>query len=114
MQSSGAIAERKAAELLAQEGFEIIGRNWRTRWCEVDIVAKRDTVIYFVEVKYRARSLWGDGIDYVTQQKLRQMKFAADFWVASHCWAGDYRLSVMSLTGKEFTVDYFVEDASLR
>ena len=112
MPRSGAIAEDKAVDFLAQEGYQIISRNWRTRWCEIDIVALKDGAIYFVEVKYRARPFWGEGIDYITAQKLRQMQFAAEFWVSSHNWRGDYFLSALSLAGKGFLVDYFVEDVS--
>jgi len=95
----GRAAESAAAEFLQAKGCTVLAQNWRTRWCEIDIVAHRGHTIYFVEVKYRARSNWGAGLDYVTPKKLRQMQFAAEFWVAKHQFRGDYRLAAIELTG---------------
>ncbi len=38
---TGKLAEDEAAEYLSQNGFKIIARNWRNRWCEIDIVAQK-------------------------------------------------------------------------
>lgn len=79
-QSAGAKAEEIAAKFLQKSGFEIIGRNWKTRWCEIDIIARRHNTIYFVEVKYRKSRSAGDGLEYVTHRKQKQMHFAARMW----------------------------------
>lgn len=97
--ATGRAAEDAAAEFLQAKGCTVLAQNWRTRWCEIDIVAHRGNVIYFVEVKYRAKAAWGTGLDYVTPKKLRQMHFAAEFWVAKHKFGGDYRLAAVELTG---------------
>lgn len=96
----GRAAESVAAEFLIAKGCTVIAQNWRTRWCEIDIVAVRDSIIYFVEVKYRKSSIWGDGLEYITAKKLRQMHFAAEFWLAKHTCEGDYRLAAIGLTGE--------------
>lgn len=85
---------------MQRQGYEIIAQNWRTRWCEVDIVAKKADIIYFVEVKYRKNTMYGDGFAYITPQKQRQLIFAANFWVAQHKWRGDYVLNAASVTGQ--------------
>ena len=54
--SSGGEAETAAATYLASKGYHIVDRNWKTKWCEVDIIARKDAVIYFVEVKHRAKA----------------------------------------------------------
>ncbi|HVI69643.1 MAG TPA: YraN family protein [Magnetospirillaceae bacterium] len=95
----GRLAETAAAEFLVAKGCVVVAQNWRTRWCEIDIVATRAQAVYFVEVKYRASNTWGNGLDYITPQKLRQMHFAAEFWCAKHKFAGDYRLAAIALTG---------------
>ncbi len=97
--ATGRLAEAVAAEFLVAKGCTVVAQNWRTRWCEIDIVATRGASIYFVEVKYRASTNWGDGLDYITPQKLRQMHFAAEFWCATYKFGGDYRLAVVALTG---------------
>ena len=43
--------ENRAAEFLVHSGFKIISRNWRTRSGEIDIIAEKDDVLVFVEVK---------------------------------------------------------------
>lgn len=49
--SVGDGGERKAAAFLADAGYSIVGRNWRTRRGEIDIIAEKDDVLVFVEVK---------------------------------------------------------------
>jgi uncharacterized protein (TIGR00252 family) len=96
----GRAAETVAAEFLTAKGCAVLMQNWRTRWCEIDIVAERSGTLYFVEVKYRKSDAWGAGLDYITAKKLRQMHFAAEFWVAKHTFSGDYRLAAIELTGE--------------
>jgi uncharacterized protein (TIGR00252 family) len=95
----GRAAEDAAAGFLRAKGCDILAQNWRTRWCEIDIVAFRSNTIYFVEVKYRSSVAWGDGLDYITPRKLQQMRFAAEFWCAKYKFGGDYRLAAVALTG---------------
>lgn len=45
--------EQAAADWLTARGHEIVARNWRTRYCEIDIVSVKGEVLYFTEVKYR-------------------------------------------------------------
>jgi uncharacterized protein (TIGR00252 family) len=95
----GRAAEDAAAQFLTAKGCTVYAQNWRTRWCEIDIIATRGNVVYIVEVKYRGSAVWGSGLEYVTPRKLAQMRFAAEFWCAKHNWCGDYRLAAIELTG---------------
>lgn len=52
----GQFGEDKAAEFLAQQGFKILDRNYRQKWGELDIVALKDNLVHFVEVKTVTRS----------------------------------------------------------
>lgn len=106
---TGHDAEKVASECLAGLGYEVISLNWRTPVCEIDIVAKKDGIIHFVEVKYRSSNNQGDGLDYITPKKLQQMKFAAQCWVQDQKWPGDYRLSAVSVSSS-FKVEAFIED----
>lgn len=95
----GSEGEAFASDYLAKLGFKILDRNWRTRYCEIDIVAKRDRAVHFVEVKYRQTYIAGTAVEYVTPQKLKQMHLAAEYWVHQHEWGGDYQLDVIAITG---------------
>ena len=96
---TGRQAEQVAADYLEDNGFEILAKNWRNRWCEIDIVAKKDRSIHFVEVKFRRSSKYGSALDYVTKKKSKQMEFAALQWVGEHNWADDYQLDVVAVEG---------------
>lgn len=109
----GQHAESAAAIFLEKKGCEIVGRNWRTRWCEIDVVARRADVVYFCEVKYRLHDRQGAGLDYITPQKLRQMQFAASLWVAKYNWQGDYQLCAIEVSGPAFRISGVVKDFAL-
>ena len=49
--SIGNEGEYRAAKYLESKGFEIIGRNWRTKLGEIDIIAVKNDILVFVEVK---------------------------------------------------------------
>lgn len=76
--------EQAAADWLVAEGHEIIERNWRTRWCEIDIVSKKDATLYFTEVKYRRNAKFGGGLAAITAKKQQQIRFAAEFFLIKH------------------------------
>ena len=107
---TGRAAEEAAATFLQAKKFEILAKNWRTRWCEIDIVARSGTRVFFVEVKYRASDAWGAGLDYITPRKLQKMQFAAEFWVASYKWTGEYFVSAAELTGNPPEVTEWLEE----
>ena len=66
------------------DGHEIIARNWQTRYCEIDIVSLKDGTLYFTEVKYRKNDNFGGGLAAITTKKQRQMRFAAELFIAKH------------------------------
>ena len=78
----GSSYERAAADYLESIGLYIVEQNWRTKWCEVDIVARsNEGVIHIVEVRYRKVSESGNGIDSITPAKQRQLLHAAKRWL---------------------------------
>ena len=50
---TGTRYEEKAADFLKQQGYEILEKNYRDRYGQVDIVAREGRYLVFVEVKYR-------------------------------------------------------------
>lgn len=108
--STGRQAEQAAADYLAKKGYKILDQNWRTRWCEIDIVAQKKNTVYFVEVKYRKSTAWGSGLDYITPAKLKQMRFAAEFWVSTNDWNGDYSLLAIEVSGENFNVNDVISE----
>jgi uncharacterized protein (TIGR00252 family) len=97
----GKKAESRVADYLKKNGFKVITKNWRTKVCEIDVVAKKDNVVYFVEVKYRSSEKQGGGLDYITSKKLKQLHFAAQIWNQQNHWENDYRILAAAVSDDE-------------
>ena len=106
----GDSAEDSAVKYLKSHGHKIINRNWKTKFCEIDIVSTLGDVTYFTEVKYRQKPNQGGGLAAITPKKLRQMKFAAEYYAAiNQSNDTNLRLAAISLTGVQPTVEVFLE-----
>ena len=103
--------EQAAADWLMARGHEIVARNWRTRYCEIDIVSVKDEVLYFTEVKYRKNDDFGDGLAAITTKKQRQMRFAAELFLAGkpECSGMAAKLLAASVSGDPPAVQAVVE-----
>lgn len=103
--------EQVAADWLMARGHEIVARNWRTRYCEIDIVSVKGEVLYFTEVKYRKNDDFGDGLAAITAKKQRQMRFAAELFLAGkpECSGMAAKLLAASVSGDPPAVQAVVE-----
>lgn len=108
-ENTGRQAEEAVCRYLEQNGFKIIDHNWKTKQCEIDVVARKGGCIYFVEVKYRKNPFQGDGFEYITLKKQKQMAFAAEYWTAANKWEGEIVLSAASVSGPDFSVEFIEE-----
>ena len=79
---TGISAESRAAAYLIAKGYRILARRFRTRFGEIDIVARRRDQIVFVEVKARANL--DDAAYAVTPQQRQRIIAAAQMWLAGH------------------------------
>jgi putative endonuclease len=109
--SIGLKAEAAAKVYLEMRGYKVLEQNWRRPRYEIDIVAEKDGVKYFVEVKYRINQEQGGGLEAITSTKLRQMHRAADAWVEENKWRGEYMLSAIEVEGPNFVILNFIENA---
>lgn len=96
----GRQAEELVAKYLQENGFQILDRNWRTRYCEIDIVARHAHTIYFIEVRYRLNTESGTGLESINQNKLRRMHRGARIWLAYHTCPSPAQLLVAVVTGR--------------
>lgn len=110
---TGNRAEQAATEYLSRLSYEIVERNFRRSSCEIDIVAQKNGVLYFVEVKYRATDLFGSGFDYINANKLRHMQRAAQVWVSERSYRGEYALSAIEVSGPYFDEIEYIESLDL-
>lgn len=80
----GAMGEALAVDHLTRMGLRILGRNWRCRYGELDVIASDEAArtVVFVEVKTRSGDGYG-GLPYaVTQRKVRRLRRLAGLWLA--------------------------------
>ncbi|NLO89598.1 MAG: YraN family protein [Clostridia bacterium] len=72
----GEIGERAVAQFLKRKGYKVIENNYRTRYGEIDIIALKDGILSFVEVKTRTTLQCGtpeEAVDCRKQKKIRSM-----------------------------------------
>jgi putative endonuclease len=69
----GKAGEAMAAGWLAAQGFQLIAQNWRTGRFEIDIIASRNGILHFIEVKSRHDDLFGLPEDWVDRKKMRHL-----------------------------------------
>lgn len=106
----GDAAETKTADYLVAQGHDILARNWRTKFCEIDIVSRKDGTIYFTEVKYRKTDKQGDGFAAITPKKQQQMSFAAEFFATKNDLRDvNLRLAAASVSGTPPQILEFLE-----
>jgi putative endonuclease len=82
----GALGEHLAVEHLAGLGLQVLERNWRCRYGELDVVAADPDAraVVFVEVKTRTSDRFGGELNAVTPQKVRRLRRLAGLWLAAH------------------------------
>jgi ribonuclease HII len=96
----GDAAESEVEKYLTEKGHTILDRNWRTKYCEIDIVSKFGDTVYFTEVKYRKNDNQGGGLAAITTKKQQQMVFAAEFYATRHGMSStNLRLAAADITG---------------
>jgi putative endonuclease len=88
---AGLAAESHAAAILADRGFSILGRRFRSPAGEIDLIAATGSHLSFVEVKTR-RTL-ADAAWSVTPRQQRRIAEAASFWLQSFPEYGDHDIS---------------------
>jgi putative endonuclease len=82
--TSGRRGEAIAALYLELSGYRIVARNQRLGPLEIDLVAERDAVTCFVEVRLRRRSTFGSALESVRSHKRRRLREAARRYLARH------------------------------
>lgn len=81
---TGKLGELAAGRYLRENGYEIITANYRCRLGEIDIIAKQNKYICFVEVKTRSENYKYAPADAVTFYKRKKIIAAAKLYIASH------------------------------
>lgn len=95
----GKLGEDSASEFLQSKGYVIIDKNFQTRWGEIDLIAKKDKKVFFVEVKTRIGGYKGKPYEAVNLGKVKRLMRPIKFYLLKNKLE-DYKLSleVVSVT----------------
>ena len=76
--------EALVTEYLSERGCRIVEREWRCRFGEIDLIAEKDGMLLFVEVKLRTNLQYGMPREYVTAKKQEKLRAAALLYLSMH------------------------------
>lgn len=99
-QRVGQWGEETAATYLNARGYEILARNVRTPYGEIDIIAKQDNLIIFIEVKTLTSSKKFFPEQNVTARKREHMLACADCYAAENA-IDHWQIDVIAVEGKQ-------------
>lgn len=77
----GSLNEDRAARFLTAHGYEIIQKNFYCRMGEIDIIARSEGYLCFVEVKYRSSEASGSPGEAITPRKIRRITRTAQYYM---------------------------------
>jgi putative endonuclease len=98
----GELGERIAARWLERAGWKILSRRFRSGRRDIDVVAERDGLIAFIEVKARTGLEFGTPVEAVHRRKQRELAKSAQTWIDRHGREGEaYRFDVMGVLLRE-------------
>lgn len=99
----GADGEQLVCQWLQQHGFQVLTCNFRCRSGEIDIVAREDGYLVFVEVKYRSSTGSGLPEEAVDRRKQRVISRVALFYMQRYGYGPDtpVRFDVAAVSGTE-------------
>ena len=99
--SLGKKGEDIAASYLINKGYEIIDRNWKTERLELDLIAKKDGIYVFIEVKTRSTSFYGNPEEAITKAKKDNILEAVELYLEEKNIDSEIRIDVVTLILKE-------------
>lgn len=79
----GAWGEDLAAQYVESLGWTIIARNWMCDVGEIDLIARDDQTVVFIEVKARSGTGFGDSLESITTAKVRKLHELALAWLVN-------------------------------
>lgn len=93
----GKKGEEQACAFLEENGYTILEKNWHASYLEVDIIALKDNILVFAEVKTRTSSFFGEPEAFVTKQKQKNLLAVADKYVRLHHRNEEIRFDILSV-----------------
>jgi putative endonuclease len=90
-------AEKLALDYLKRNGYEILATNWRFGKAEIDIIARKDNTLVFVEVKARSSGYYGQPQSFIDRKKIKRITEAAHEYILQNNADADARFDVIAI-----------------
>lgn len=102
----GKKGEDLATEYLMKNGYKILERNYRKQYTEIDIIAQKDNVLVFIEVKTRTSNIFGTPLEAISPRKVQLLLKLATYYSMQHAKLPQaLRIDAIALTlGKNLTI----------
>lgn len=112
---TGKTGESLGIGFCLQNGYSIIEKNWRHAPWEVDIIAVKNGILHFIEVKTRSTNRFGNPEDSVSNRKIRNLVNAAEQYLYRHPKWKRIQFDILSiLMNGDTPIEFFmIEDVSL-
>jgi putative endonuclease len=94
---TGNWGEEKAADFLTAKGYEVLEKNYRYKHAEIDLIAKKDKMLVFTEVKTRSGTGFGMPEEFVNYTKAKLIMKAAENYIFDKDWHFDVRFDIVSI-----------------
>jgi len=83
LNTRGKVYEDQAASYFLDRGYRIVARNFSYRYGEIDIIALKNKILHFIEVK-GGKETFGDPAFRVNSKKLRKIMKTGNYFIATH------------------------------
>lgn len=100
---AGQKAEELAARHLASKGYVLLERNYRTKWGEIDLICRKDSVLVFVEVRSKSTDRFGEPEESITLAKINKIRKTAFAYLQKEGlgFCRHFRFDVITVVNKE-------------
>jgi putative endonuclease len=107
--------EALAVKWLQEHGYALLHKNWRHSYYEVDIIASKEEVLHFIEVKTRSNKKFGEPEESVDEKKIRNLLIAGEAYQHQYPEWKRVQYDVLSITihPNNEAGYYFIEDIYL-
>jgi len=80
----GEWGEAVAMDFLRKQGYEILAQGYRSRYGEIDLIARDATYLAFVEVKTRKSAYFAEAREAVSRSKVKKLRQTAEMYLVAH------------------------------
>ena len=104
----GKCGEGVAADYLEQQGYSILERGWRSGHKDIDLIAFKQGILAFVEVKTRKNNAYIQPQQAVDRHKIKLLMTAANRYICNNNIDAEIRFDIVAITGTDYS-NYKIE-----